>query len=252
MLLKLIKYDMKSVSPFLLIIHCALLILYAFLELTDSMNNIFTDIVALAFFLLLFASSFCVHIIMIQRFFQRSFGNEGYLYHSLPATVDQLMLSHGITYVIWNLISQIVLFFMMIEGDFSTLSDFLAGDYSYFGTSPAQIAGLVILVIFVQAILFATFSQMVTSISSFFPTHKRLVLVLGYTIGIIVLFISISYGMGTYYESALQNGYYLSYSEVGALIRNSAFMYTGFCAVFSLINYLVARFILSKHLNLIV
>ena len=104
MLLKLFKYDMKSVSWNLGLLHLSLFVLILVARGFENIMPILSDILYFIFGVVLVISQFMVHISFIKRFKARTFEKESYVYHSLPVTVDSLMLSHTLGYVIWGLI----------------------------------------------------------------------------------------------------------------------------------------------------
>ena len=101
MLRKLIKYDMKALNRFLIIVH-------AFLILAAILGRIFitsragsgsgewnATILVLGFalcFLLLTGATYTTAIVAAVRFYRNMFSDEGYLTHTLPVSTDTLLL----------------------------------------------------------------------------------------------------------------------------------------------------------------
>lgn len=122
MLKKLLKYEFKSVSRILtplflgtltLSIISALLftINYRFLsrsEASDVVTNLFSTVLItiLIFSIIAIIASYLVALfILLQRVYKNFFGDEGYLTFTLPATVNQHLVSKLISGFIWMTLS---------------------------------------------------------------------------------------------------------------------------------------------------
>ena len=117
MLGKLIKYDLKSLNRFLILIH-ALLLLSAFLIrffLTGRIisgapqANLFLALSMTLGFMIIMAVTFATAIIICVRFYKNLFSDEGYLTHTLPVTRGQHLLSKTIAGSIWSCIDTLLL-----------------------------------------------------------------------------------------------------------------------------------------------
>lgn len=111
MLKKLIKYDLKYMNRFLILIHAFLLIFAAAVRIfitgkinantnEDNMQILF----ALAFifsFMLLMAASMATCLVTAIRFYRNLFTDEGYLTRTLPVTSTQHLLSKTISGTVW-------------------------------------------------------------------------------------------------------------------------------------------------------
>lgn len=104
MLGKLIKYDLKSLNRFLVMIH-ALLLLTALLvryfltgqiHSSTPQNSLLLALSITLYVLILIAVSFATAIIITIRFYKNLFSDEGYLTHTLPVTRGQHLLSKTI------------------------------------------------------------------------------------------------------------------------------------------------------------
>ena len=120
MLGRLFKYDMRSLSRFLLIIHgfvilAALICRILFtgrIELTDAsidQNSVSLTLIFIVFFLIIMAVSFGTYIVIAVRFYKNMFSDEGYLTKTLPVTCSQHLISKIIAGSIWAIIDGIVL-----------------------------------------------------------------------------------------------------------------------------------------------
>lgn len=114
MLGKLIKYDLKSMNRYLILIHAALLLASAAMRifLTGPLLSAGTDwestkfIVPFTLFIILYimiisAASFATSIVIIVRFYKNLFSAQGYLTRTLPVTSGQHLLAKTISGSIW-------------------------------------------------------------------------------------------------------------------------------------------------------
>ena len=97
MLGKLIKYDMKALNRFLILIH-------GFLLFAALLVRSF-----LLFFLIIMSVSFGTFIVIAVRFYKNLFSDEGYLTRTLPVTSGQHLLSKTIAGSIWASLDMILL-----------------------------------------------------------------------------------------------------------------------------------------------
>lgn len=118
MLGKLIKYDMKALNRFLVIIHCFLLLLAALIRIfiTGRIYNLESEengILLLLFFILylilVVGVSIGTFIIIGARFYTNLFSDEGYLTRTLPVTSGRHLLSKTIAGCIWGYIDTILI-----------------------------------------------------------------------------------------------------------------------------------------------
>ena len=123
MLGKIIKYDMKAMNRFLIIIH-AFLLIYAFLirilitgRLTTSSVHTLGDtyflilgLTATFCVILLTCAAFATSIIIAVRFYKTTYSDEGYLTHTLPVKRGTLLLAKVIAGTIWGLIDIFLIF----------------------------------------------------------------------------------------------------------------------------------------------
>ena len=94
MLRKLFKYDMKSLGRIFLPLYAALIIVSIVNRILDMTGlNVPIIIGNSVFGMLLVGVCVATFILTLQRFSKNLLGNEGYLMHTLPASVDKLILS---------------------------------------------------------------------------------------------------------------------------------------------------------------
>lgn len=268
MLLKMYKYDMKNVSPALLIIHGIMLVLgVAFIILNLAMNGKAGDDVSgaagiasglLIFFMILsmFLAVVMTHLMMIVRFYKRMFTGEGYLTNVLPLTADEQMLSHLLAYVTWCVIDFLVFvllgfIWMAANGNLVEFFTELSQGMDKAKISPASIpvAILMLLVIFAFTATFTYFSTAIGSLSS---SHKKLLTVIMYAVAVIIsqiVTVIAVFLIGTKFVNA---GVYMGY-EPGTVSFPAIPGMLVFMAVLAALGaafYFTGRTIISRHLNL--
>lgn len=123
MLGKLIKYDMKVLNRFLLLIHVFLL-LAAFCGryfltsriiitadnidgTTFNVDQFMLSLAIILFIIIVSGASFGTYIIIAVRFYKNLYSDEGYLTHTLPVTAGTHLLSKTISGSIWAFIDSI-------------------------------------------------------------------------------------------------------------------------------------------------
>ena len=121
MLGKLIKYDLKSTSKVLILVH-AFLLLSAFLmrifmtgqiqlEDVEGSSNILMALTILLYSLIVMGASFATSIIVAVRFYKNLFSDEGYLTNTLPVSRGILLLAKTISGGIWTAVDMALLLF---------------------------------------------------------------------------------------------------------------------------------------------
>lgn len=122
MLGKLIKYDLKSINRYLIIIHTFLILASVFIRvfLTGHLFSEKTDfnsdkvILSLVLFITLYtllitAIGFATQLVIAVRFYKNLFSDEGYLTLTLPVTVGEHLLSKTISGCIWSALNMVLL-----------------------------------------------------------------------------------------------------------------------------------------------
>lgn len=130
MLGKLIKYDMKALNRFLILIHAFLLVASVACRIfitgridadADELNQLLLVLSIIFYFILFVGVSLGTHIIVAVRFYKNVFSDEGYLTNTLPVTRGQLLLSKTIAGSIWSTIDVISVYlctFLLIATPF--------------------------------------------------------------------------------------------------------------------------------------
>ena len=116
MLGKIIKYDMKAMNRFLIIIHAFLLIYAFFIRIlitgrltannVHNLGNTYFLILGLTVsfgIILLTCVAFATSIIIAVHFYKSTYSDEGYLTFSLPVPRRTLYLAKTVNALIWNL-----------------------------------------------------------------------------------------------------------------------------------------------------
>lgn len=125
MLGKLIKYDIKSLNRFLIIIHGVLLLSAVLIRIfftekitaeslleseTGSTVPFMLVMTIILYSLLVTCISFATGLIITVRFYKNLFSDEGYLSQTLPVTRGQHLLSKTISGGIWSCIDTFLVF----------------------------------------------------------------------------------------------------------------------------------------------
>ena len=118
MLGKLIKYDLKAMNRYLLLIHAFLLLASAAMRLflTGPVLSANTDwrstkailpftLFIILYFIIVSAASFATSIVIVVRFYKNLFSGQGYLTRTLPVTSGQHLLAKTISGSIWVIVN---------------------------------------------------------------------------------------------------------------------------------------------------
>lgn len=271
MLKKLYKYDWKSVSMFLLLLH-GILLIYTLIgriglaitrtRFFDSSNigtNAVFDIVSGLYFMIyvFFISSILIAtVIYLAIRIQKSlFSDEGYLTHTLPVTPAKLLLSKLFIYWTWTAIdlicvagSLLLLFssketLPFLKTVFGDIFHLLSGSA---GTDGQITAILTLLCIIVQYFgYYSTLLLFSMCLGSLFKNHK----ILGAVIS----------GCGIHMVLSMCMSIFILLINPHALIRQANTLQTidnlmGYALiwtiVFTIVFFLGSKYILSKKLNL--
>lgn len=274
MLKKLLKYDWKSVSLLLLILHGILLvytligrlgIAFGLSGAGDTMVSSVTTMYGIAaglyifvYVLFIFAIGVATYVYLAIRFQKNLFSDEGYLTHTLPVSPTKLIWSKMLVAWAWiaiDLVCVIVLVFLLVlfketSGPIGDLfHEFIAiftGDY---GTQNQIFTIILILSMLAQLFgFYTTLALFSMCLGSLFKTHKILGAIVSFfginivfsLLSTILMFVVPAWSPVTYETSALtgsqQNGLFLCYLVL--------------YLVCSVIFFLGSRYILSKKLNL--
>ena len=120
MLGKLLKYEFRatgrSMLPALGVLTLLVLLANVSVRMMDSQVGAFLTILMVLVLILTFVAVVVAElmplILMIQRFYKNLLSNEGYLMHTLPANVHQLVWSKLIVSLVWMLLTNIIIFLL--------------------------------------------------------------------------------------------------------------------------------------------
>lgn len=120
MLGKLLKYEFRatgrSMLPALGVLTLLVLLANVSVRMLDSQAGAFLTILLVMVLILTFIAVVVAElmplILMIQRFYKNLLGNEGYLMHTLPANVHQLVWSKLIVSLVWMLLTNLIIFLL--------------------------------------------------------------------------------------------------------------------------------------------
>lgn len=119
MLGRLIRYDLKSTTRFLIVIHAFLLVfsilgrIFLTSRIPYEIDDIDELLIALTFtiYIILFVGASLGTIIVIAvRFYKNLFSDEGYLTNTLPVTRGMHLLSKTLSGTIWCIIDSFILY----------------------------------------------------------------------------------------------------------------------------------------------
>ncbi len=270
MLSKLIKYEFRSTYKILTVLYVLVLLIApfgtsgrVFLDKLYNMNIINSDLydifVASYIFLyviILMSANFITIYFLVNRFYKNMTSNEGYLMHTLPVSVHELLLSKIIVSSIWTLIagiatvsSVIILIsgFTGFENIINVISYLFQEIFSF-----APISNTIIIIeLIIMGIISLPLGIMVfytsVCIGHTVKKHKLLGSVAGY-IGITTAFNILSSLFSPFYFTVFSK--MESVSNIYAPIT-MVFLISILISVSMLIGlYFIMQYILKNHLNL--
>lgn len=123
MLGKLIKYDIKSMNRFLILIHAFLLLasllmrffltgrfLVEGIDFNDTQNQFTMALFFILYTLLITGVYMATALIIVIHFYKNLFSDQGYLTHTLPVTSGQHLLAKTISGTIWTYIDILLVY----------------------------------------------------------------------------------------------------------------------------------------------
>ena len=199
MLGKLIRYDLKSTTRFLIVIHIFLIIFSIlgriFLTGRFPLWSWWYKRIAYCFDLLLYISSclralsFGTLLVIAVRFYKNLFSDEGYLTNTLPVTKGMHLLSKTLSGTIWCAIDAFILYlcaFILIA--IPPVTEALSahwGELSGFWDFPARAAFIffllyMVVLTFIGAVVNVVSIQSAVILGQLFNGHKVLGAVVSY------------------------------------------------------------------------
>lgn len=119
MLKKLLKYEFYATGRYLLPLLAVLILASAAAGLSirvlgspdaGRVASVFAAIFVVLFFLSVMALAAVTVVVIVYRFYKNLLGSEGYLMHTLPVTVHQLIWSKLIVAVIWFTVTSVCIY----------------------------------------------------------------------------------------------------------------------------------------------
>lgn len=276
MLGKLIKYDMKALNRFLIIIH-GFLIFAALLVrffLTGRVlagtpkDGTLLGLSFLLFFLIIMGVSFGTFIVIAVRFYKNLFSDEGYLTRTLPVTSGQHLLSKTIAGSIWGSLDMVLLlvsFYIVaatpfVVSSFNSNKDLILREFGFTGKYAGVSMGTILagLVLF---LIFSAISSVITIYASvvfgqLFSGHRILGSVVSYfalTTAISVISFAVMAVYGMFSESLLmaKSGAAPADFNFIAYMIDILKITVILTLLIDVILYIVSYYIMKKKINLI-
>lgn len=271
MLGKLMKYDFKALSRYLILIHAMLLITAAlgrFLFIGRLVDNpkslsdtgaIIMSIGILLYVILFMTAVFGTLLMIAIHFYKNLYSDEGYLTHTLPVSRTQLLISKTISGSVWTMIDEImvilsililVIYKPMIR-EFAAYQDEALRELGF----PASVGyGKIILAILVLLVISAVENvvmiYMSITVGQLFSNHRVL--------GAIVAYFSINTIIGI--VSSVVGGVYSVAAVMKADTMGDAYIYPFFVKTFvfalvlevvtSVVFYIITQLLMQRKLNL--
>lgn len=193
------KYDLKYMNRYLIIIHGFLLLVSAAMRLflTGPFLSADTDwespkfilpltLLIILYIMIIVSGSFATSIVIAVRFYKNLFSEQGYLTRTLPVTSGQHLLAKTISGSIWSIINIIVTMISMLivlgtpfiidslKADYSSICEELGMTGSY-----AHLSWGTVIAIFVMTMVFSSVSNVVTyyasvALGQLIPNHRVL------------------------------------------------------------------------------
>ena len=201
MLGKLIKYDMKALNRFLVIIH-GFLILSAlagrffltsriqFTEVNDT-TTLMLSLTFMLYFLIVAGVVFGTQMIIAVKFYKNLFSSEGYLTRTLPVTPGQHLLSKTIAATVWCFIDILLVILSMwivimtpsVADAYSSNKAEVLKQLGITGdTTPALLIAVIILLVIIGAISSVIMIYASIAMGQLFSNHRILGAVVSYFI----------------------------------------------------------------------
>lgn len=276
MLGKLFKHEWIAISKLLVVIHGFILI-FAILSriffevsggvdmaISGEVNDIVEIIAALIIFaivLFICCAAMFTSVYIAYRFYKNVFTDQGYLTNTLPVTPTQIIVSKGLTALLWTVIDLAVLgvalLIMFANGEFmSVLLPALGRVLYYMGGLPA-FCWILLVMILLTPFLMIIHMYFCVAVGSLIPNHKILgaigVYIASYiiiqiisTIVLVITGLGFTAGsMDTTGMTSAEASYY-----VGSILT-PMFLVSVICEIIAiLVFFFVTKYIMTKKLNL--
>lgn len=273
MLGKLIKYDLKSTSRLLVLIHVFLVILSVLGRVfitgritfdTEEVDQFLLTLALLLYIILFAGASFATYIVIAVRFYKNLFSDEGYLTNTLPVRKSTLLFTKTLSGTIWALIDILLISLCSyLLFAIPAITDAIAPHWDEFlallGFQGRQDFTLFMVYLAVSAVIGA-FSGVVmieasVVLGQLFNGHKILGAVVSYFV--LTTILSVISTVVLSIQGVLNRSYLIqdpaydvSGFDFASYIRDIINSSVCMCIVVTLILYLMSYFIMRKKINL--
>lgn len=278
MLGKLFKHEWIAISRLLVVIHGFILI-FAVLSrilfevggglnvvMADGADNILAVIALLMIFaivLFIFCAAMFTSVYIAYRFYKNVFTDQGYLTNTLPVTPTQIIVSKGLTALLWTIIDLAVLaaalLIMFADGEFmSALMPTLVRLISYLAPMP-PFGWIILVMVLLSPFLMIIHMYFCVAVGSLVPNHKILgaigVYIVSYIIvqiisTVILVVTGFGFSVGSM-DSSTANMTGAQASQYIMGILTPMFLVSVICEIIAIVAFfLVTKYIMTKKLNL--
>lgn len=276
MLGKLFKHEWKAISKLLLVLHGFILIFAIlsriFFEASGGFDvaasagaekavGVITGLLIFFLMLILFCAAVFTSVYIGYRFYKNIFTEQGYLTNTLPVTPTQIIVSKGLTGLLWTVIDVIVLaaalLIMFANGEFmSVLLSALGRCFHYLFALPA-FCWIFLIMLLLSPFLTILHLYFCVAVGSLVPNHKILGAIGVYIVSyvavqvfstVILALTGIGFGVANIDTTGMtgaETTYYL-----GSLLT-PMFLIILLCEIIAtLVCFFVTKYIMTKKLNL--
>lgn len=276
MLGKLFKHEWKAISKLLLVLHGFILIFAIlsriFFEASGGFDvaasagaekavGVITGLLIFFLMLILFCAAVFTSVYIGYRFYKNIFTEQGYLTNTLPVTPTQIIVSKGLTGLLWTVIDVIVLaaalLIMFANGEFmSVLLSALGRCFHYLFALPA-FCWIFLIMLLLSPFLTILHLYFCVAVGSLVPNHKILGAIGVYIVSyvavqvfstVILALTGTGFGVANIDTTGMtgaETTYYL-----GSLLT-PMFLIILLCEIIAtLVCFFVTKYIMTKKLNL--
>lgn len=265
MLGKLFKHEWIAISKLLVVIHGFILIFAIlsrlFFEVSGGIevvmaagsNNITGIIAAMIIFVLvlfIFCAAMFTSVYIAYRFYKNVFTDQGYLTNTLPVTPAQIIISKGLTALLWTIIDLVVLgaslLILFANGEFMSV------------LLPA-FCWILLIMILLSPFLMIIHMYFCVAVGSLVPNHKILGAIGVYIISYVIIQIlstivlaatGLGFSVGSM-DASTANMTGAQASQYMISLLTPMFLVSVICEIIAIVAFfLVTKYIMTKKLNL--
>ena len=276
MLGKLFKHEWRAISKLLLVLHGFILIFAIlsriFFEASGGFDvatsagagtavSVIAGLLIFFLMLILFCAAVFTSIYIGYRFYKNVFTEQGYLTNTLPVTPAQIIVSKGLTGLLWTVIDFIVLVVAMLimfaNGDFmSVLLPALGRFFHYLSALPA-FCWIFLIMLLLSPFLTILHLYFCVAVGSLVPNHKILgaigIYIISYVAiqifsAIVLALTGIGFGVANIDTTGMTGAETMYY--LGSLLT-PMFLIILLCEIIAtFVCFFVTKYIMTKKLNL--